>query len=68
MIYATLDRFGYDLTIICETEKEAIDKLMKEYRRAFKKSNGCAPTKKETDWAKECIEIQEFEIGKVEWR
>ena len=74
----TLDRFGYDLKVICNTEKECIDKLLKEYVRAYKQRNGGENPRKEIAYdrhsdktyyeeAKEDIIISEYEIGKVEW-
>lgn len=72
---ATLDRFGYDLTVIETSETKAVSALMKEYKRAYEEINGTDPTKDRYDdfytyygQAKECIEIEELEVGKVEWR
>lgn len=72
---ASLYRFGYDLTVIETTEAKAIAAIMKEYKRAYKDINGTDPTKDRYDefytyygYAKECIEVEDLELGKVEWR
>lgn len=74
---ATLDRFGYELTVIAKTEKEAIDALMEEYVRAYKVRNGYDPRediayeyggdRSYYEVAKGDIGIYDFELGKVEW-
>ena len=61
-------RFGYDLTVIEETEEKAIKALMKEYRRTYKNINSEPPTKEEIRNAEEDIEIQVYKIGEVVWR
>ena len=75
MILATLERFGYELTVVAETREEAIKTMMKEYTRAYKARNGTTPGK-DIDYyngksfyanAKEDVCCIEIEKGKVEW-
>ncbi len=73
----TLDRFGYELTVVCNTEPECKDELLKEYVKAYKKRNGGNPRKEiaydrhsENSYyieAEEDIVIREYTIGKVVW-
>lgn len=74
----TLDRFGYELKVLCKTEEECINKLLKEYVTAFKRENDGVDPRKEIAYdrhsdltyyeeAKEDIIISEYEIGKVDW-
>lgn len=78
---ATLDRFGYDLTVIAKTKKEAEDALMEEYINAYKVRNGSDPRedmyedmyeyggdRSYYEVAKGDIGIYDFELGKVEWK
>ena len=68
------DKFGYDLEVAAETEKECRDALLKEYVRAYKRRNGCHP---KTDYyygersnyevAKDEIFVYEAKLGEVEW-
>ena len=74
---ASLYRFGYDLTVAAESERDAVNALMSDYDEAFERYNGCEPSeiaydrgeteKTYHDLAKEEIEIRSYEIGKVEW-
>lgn len=71
---AKLYRFGYDLTTVGKTEKEAKETIMAEYVKTYKERNGCDPTDDETVWgnsyleeAEESIEVSELTFGKVEW-
>jgi len=75
MVLATLYRFGYDLTVLAETKKEAEKAIMKEYSKTYKEWNGTTPGKDYCDdgvtyyaQAKEDINYHDIEIGKVEWR
>lgn len=80
MYMATLDRFGYDLTVIETTKEKARAALIEEYIRAFKQRNGIHPAEEESDrwgtedhmtWlevAEEDIITERFTIGEVEWR
>ena len=73
---ATVDRFGYDLTVVGRTEKEAKDALIEEYIKVYQKRNGTSPDEdlhmrscgSYLDYMEEDIEINEYEFGKVEWR
>ena len=78
MILATLDRFGYDLTVLAENEEEAEKLLMEEYEMHFRVANNGDNPREETaddyhtdlsyyDFAKECIKYRELEVGKVEY-
>ena len=73
---ATLNRFGYTLTCVGQTEDECIKTMMKEYTRAYKQWNdGLSPRKEfsyyggcsDYDLAKEEICVTEMPFGKVEW-
>ena len=63
-----LYRFGYDLTVIGESEKSVRSALVKEYNRTYKEINGSRPTSDEIRRRDADIEIHEFTMGKVEWR
>ena len=73
----TLGRFGYDLTVVCKTERECEHELLKEYVKAYKRENGTSPSEDIAydrgsdltyyELAKEDICIRDFELGKVEW-
>lgn len=63
----TLYRFGYDLTVVADSEKAVRSALVKEYNRAFKLRNGCKPNSEEIRNRNEDIEIREFVFGQVEW-
>lgn len=73
---ATIDRFGYDLTVVEETEDKAREALIKEYIRTYKKyNNGSNPATDDGGWGRTYLEVMEEEIdctemtfGKVEWR
>lgn len=68
MTLITLDRFGYDLTVIDETKEKAIKAMLKEYRRAYAKwNNGARPTKEELEAVDDAMRITELTLGKVEW-
>lgn len=77
MIYAELDRFGYLLTTIAETEEQAVKAIMEEYERAFISQNGYSPREELADHgntdvsfyenAKEDIYTTEYESGIVRW-
>lgn len=71
-----LDRFGYALTCVGNTEEECVKALMKEYTRAYKQRNeGMTPGKcfsyedDKSDYAiaKEEIYVRELSTGEVEW-
>ena len=70
-----LERFGYTLTAVDTSKKRVVDALMAEYVETYKDYNGTDPRREKDDYsgftyyrdAKECIEIRELEIGKVEW-
>lgn len=68
--YATLDRFGYDMEVIETSKQKAIDAIMHEYAKAYVQRNCGVGEFYEEDRlnAKADIEIQEMEIGRVEWR
>ena len=81
MYLGTLDKFGYDLTVIGNSEEEVVTALMKECEKHYKNIHGVSPKKdryygvsaidpKDTFYskAKEDIEIQELTVGQVEWR
>lgn len=76
----TLERFGYELTVICKTEQECKDLLLKKYEETYKNRNeNCDPRediaydrgyedKTYYELAEEDIYITEMELNKVEWR
>ena len=77
MWIATLNRFGYTLTVIEKTRQKAIDALMAEYEKAFININGFNPKDEINDRgytdlsfydeARNDIEIMKLTSGKVEW-
>ena len=73
---AKLERFGYTLTCVGQTEEEVRKAMMKEYTRAYKQRNGgLSPRKEYSYWgdqsdydvAKEEMFVSEMPFGKVEW-
>ena len=77
MYLATLDRFGYELTVLESTEKKAISAIMKAYTKAYKDEwDGLDPKKEYTrdnnisDYrlAEAEINIEELQLGAVVWR
>ena len=72
---AELDRFGYDLRVIGRTEEEAVESLMKEYARAYKKINGTSPKRERGRYghgsyyeeALGDVSVTEMPFGEVEW-
>ena len=80
VVVATLYRFGSAATVICETEKEAREKLMAWYTEEYVHLNGTNPKEdvyltyfdedKETyyDEADSCIEIEEYVLGEIDFR
>ena len=74
---AQLERFGYTLTAVAETKKEATKIVMDEYIRAFKKYNGGEdPRRTPSDYyagetayksAKDDMSIIDITKGKCEW-
>lgn len=78
LFLGTLDRFGYELTVIAHTEEECKKALMKEYLRVFKRDNPNLNPKKDLwderysdmtfyEAAMNDIGFVEMEVGKVEW-
>lgn len=78
MFLASLDRFGYELTVLTETKEEAEKLLMEEYEKAYRNVNAGEDPREEIacehyseesyyDNAKSCIEYRELRIGKAEW-
>ena len=71
----TLDRFGYELTVIGFSEQECIDELMKVYEKQYRNEHNSDPRKDERysdgssyyDNAVEDILIREMVSGQVEW-
>ena len=71
-----LERFGYTLTAVGETEEQAKNAIIKEYVKTYKKWNdGEDPRKEERrggvsyyDEMLEDIITYDLPIGKVEWR
>ena len=55
-----LDRFGYTLTVVCESEKKCREALSAEYQKAYANCNGSFDMNNEED--KECYEIAMREI------
>jgi len=74
---ATLERFGYVLTAVGETEAEAKKAVMDAYLKAYIDENGADPRQEvceyssgdETYWEVACEEIyvRFMPYGKVEW-
>lgn len=77
MWFATLERFGYTLTVIEKTRQGAIDALMAEYEKAFIDINGFSPKDEINDRgftdlsyydeARSDVEITKLTSGHVEW-
>lgn len=65
--YGELYRFGYTLTVVADSEKKARSALVKEYNKAFKLRNGCAPSHEEVKNRNSDIRIIEMMPGQVEW-
>lgn len=67
MVIGTLDRFGYELRVLSETQSQAEKMLMKEYRKTYLEWNHCRPSKEEVECAKEEIFCDEVELDEVHW-
>ena len=63
----TLDRFGYELRVVTNSEAEARKLLMREYKRAYEEINHCRLTKEAINTAEDELFIEEVTFGKVEW-
>lgn len=63
----TLDRFGYELRVVTNSEEEARKLLMKEYKKTFETINHYRPTKEYINTAEDELFIEEVTLGKVEW-
>lgn len=72
-----LYKFGYNLTVVGETEKEVKDALMSAYEKTYRDLNNDADPRKDKherygvsyyDNALEDICVYEMLFGKVEWR
>ena len=75
----TLDRFGYELTVVSSSEEKCRDLLLEEYKRAYEMRNPGEDPEEEIaedrysnltyyELAKEDMAITEMELDKVEWR
>ena len=69
-----LERFGYTLTAVGRTKREAENAVLSDYYSVYKDVNGIAPDEdwlddEHTYWslAKEEIFTEEVEFGKVRW-
>lgn len=65
MILARLDRFGYFLEGIFESEEKARQEILKEYKKKFFRINNRKPTKEEIELLD--INFYEQKINKVYW-
>ena len=73
---AEVERFGYTLTAMGKTEREAKDAIIAEYVRAYMDENeGSHPIKDEHPYGGtyydnmlEDLSVEEIEFGVVEWR
>ena len=63
----TLDRFGYDLIVVSDTEDGARKALMAEYRRTYKKINKSYPSKEEIDSVNDDIFVRDAVLNQVYW-
>lgn len=69
LYYATLYRFGYDLTVIADTREDAIHAIMWEYQKTYLQRNNGFDDEYETLEmnARNDIVVIEFTKGSVEW-
>lgn len=72
--FSEIERFGYTLQCIGNSEKEVLDAMIDEYIKTYKKRNGVDPSVEEDADDKEYYEvfleelcIEKRELGKVEW-
>ena len=72
--YAEIERFGYTLSTIALTEKEAKDAITEEYIKAFKDENGEHPSKcilpsnrTYMDIFNDELFVTKRELGSVSW-
>lgn len=72
--YAEIERFGYTLSTIALTEKEAKDAITEEYIKAFKDENGEHPNKSIAygnrtymDIFNDELFVTKRELGSVSW-
>jgi len=72
---AKLDRFGYEITAIGRTEKEAADAVIKSYTNAYKSEHGISPGRDKMPYsdksylslAKTELYVEKLELGKAIW-
>lgn len=76
---AELDRFGYYLTAVADTQRKAVNAIMRDYTTAYIDRNGTDPKEDESDRsyaegltayeaAQEDIIVREYVLnGPVEW-
>ena len=76
MVIAELERFGYTLKVVSETEEQAVDSLMAVYERCYRDYNdGDDPREiyehseeySDYDFALGEIYVEEIEFNKVYW-
>ena len=79
MFLGSLDRFGYELRVLCKTEQECRDALLEAYVVAYQNDNGGEDPREEIAYdrgyedktyyevAEDDISIQEIELDKVYW-
>lgn len=72
--FSEIERFGYTLQCIGNSEKEVLDAMINEYIKVYKKRNGVDPSVEGDADDKEYYEvfleelcIEKRELGKVEW-
>lgn len=66
-VLAELERFGYSLRVLAETEEGGRSALRKEYIRTYKHINNCNPTKDELKVAMDEINFTDAMFGEVWW-
>lgn len=73
---AQLNRFGYALTAVGRTKKEAVDTVIATYINSYKSENGTDPDKDYVDWtepitylelAKQETFVTFLDYGHTEW-
>lgn len=68
--FGEIERFGYTMHCIGNSEQEVKEALIKAYIESYKKVNGADPRKDGTDYYDLFLDelyIEKREIGKVYW-
>ena len=68
MYYAQLDRFGYTLALVSDTEQNARRTMLDEYIKTYlKRNDGMYPSPEELQCASDELYIERIEYNEILW-